>query len=40
MGVWGGEPLRPPLAAGLEVDVLTARERGARVASEPPITVR
>jgi hypothetical protein len=33
------EPLPPP-AAGLEVDVLTARERGARVASEPPITVR
>jgi len=35
-----GEPLPPPQATGLDVDVLTARERGARVASEPPITVR
>lgn len=35
-----GEPLPPPQATGLEVDVLTARERGARVVSEPPITVR
>jgi hypothetical protein len=34
------EPLPPPQARGLDVDVLTARERGARVASEPPITVR
>jgi len=34
------EPLPPPQAAGLEVDVLTARERGADVASEPPVTVR
>jgi hypothetical protein len=34
------EPLPPPQATGLEVDVLTARERGARVASEPSITVR
>jgi hypothetical protein len=34
------EPLPPPQATGLEVDVLTARERGARVASEPPISVR
>lgn len=34
------EPLPPPHARGLDVDVLTARERGARVASEPPITVR
>jgi len=34
------EPLPPPQATGLEVDVLTARERGARVAREPPITVR
>jgi hypothetical protein len=34
------EPLPPPQATGLEVDVLTARERGALVASEPPITVR
>ncbi len=34
------EPLPPPQAAGLEVDVLTARERGAHVASEPPVTVR
>src|SRR5262249_3957097 len=33
------EPLPPP-QAGLEVDVLRARERGARVVSEPPITVR
>ncbi|MGN6110256.1 MAG: hypothetical protein ACTHU0_34450 [Kofleriaceae bacterium] len=33
-------PLPPPQAAGLEVDVLTARERGARVTSEAPITVR
>lgn len=34
------EPLPPPQARGLDVDVLTARERGARVAIEPPITVR
>lgn len=34
------EPLPVPQAKGLDVDVLTARERGARVASEPPITVR
>ena len=34
------EPLPPPQAAGLEVDVLTAREGGAQVASEPPVTVR
>jgi hypothetical protein len=33
------EPLPPPQANGLEVDVLTARERGAHVVSEPPITV-
>lgn len=34
------EPLPPPQAKGLEVDVLTAQERGASVTSEPPITVR
>lgn len=34
------EPLPPPQAAGLEVDELTARESGAFVTSEPPITVR
>lgn len=34
------EPLPPPQARGLDVDVLTARERGARVTIEPPITVR
>lgn len=34
------EPLPPPQATGLEVDVLTARERGAYVTSKPPITVR
>lgn len=34
------EPLPPPQARGLDVDVLTARERGARVAIESPITVR
>lgn len=34
------EPLSPPQATGLEVDVLTARERGGRVESEQPITIR
>lgn len=34
------EPLPPPQATGLEVDDLMARERGARVTSESPITVR
>jgi hypothetical protein len=34
------EPLPPPQATGLEVDVLTARERGALVKRESPITVR
>lgn len=38
IGLSSREPL--PQATGLEVDVLTARERGVRVASEPPITVR
>jgi hypothetical protein len=36
----GPEPLPPPDATGLDVDVLTARERGAQVTSDPPITVR
>ncbi|HEX2689012.1 MAG TPA: hypothetical protein VHN14_20460 [Kofleriaceae bacterium] len=35
-----GEPLPPPQARGLDVDVLTANERGAHVVREPPITVR
>ena len=32
--------LPPPQPTGLEVDVVTARESGASVASEPPVTVR
>jgi hypothetical protein len=40
IGLWSREPLPPPQATGLEVDVLTARERGARVESWPPITAR
>jgi hypothetical protein len=40
IGLSSREPLPPPQATGLDVDVLTARERGAGVASEPPITVR
>jgi hypothetical protein len=40
IGLWSREPLPPPQATGLEVDELTARERGARVASEPPVTIR
>lgn len=34
------EPLPSPQATGLDVDRLTARERGALVTSEPPIIVR
>lgn len=34
------ESLPPPQATGLDVDLLTARERGARVEREPPITIR
>ncbi len=39
IGLSSREPLPPPQATGLEVDVLTAREREARVARKPPITV-
>jgi hypothetical protein len=34
------EPLPPPQATGLDVDVVKARDRGADVTSKPPITVR
>jgi hypothetical protein len=34
------EPLPPPQATGLDVDVITARERGVLVERKPPITVR
>lgn len=41
IGMSSREPLPPPQATGLDVDVLTAKERGALVTREPqPITVR
>ncbi len=40
IGLSSREPLPPPQATGLDVDMLTARERGASVASKPPITIR
>ena len=34
------EPLPPPQATGLDVDVLMARERGVHMDRKPPITIR
>jgi len=40
IGLSSREPLPPPQATGLDVDELAARERGARVESKQPITIR